>query len=472
MPTIMEMYNTGLAAREQQTRNKYLDPALAAQTSIAQTQAQYLPDQYKLANQYQGLINQYYGPNITSQINERNINSKYKPLEVGISLQNSLRNSSRFGDAANVVRSINSMNSADQTLYLSDPNNLAAYTSALKQIQQGVTNGTPSNQVLTPDFMRQFGFNVGGGAGGGAGLAANPAMPPAQPAPQVTPPEPQQMPSQQPSAGMATPVAPMQPDQQPPPEAAPTTATIPGVGAVQMPPASQPSGMATPVVQPPQQAPAEAHPAVQKAVEQHIAENAPNQVLPLQDRMVLARQAMANQKLAGAPLWNRAQGAVILEKYLQDNQDVFAPRLKNAAEYAGALGKSKLLADKLAAQSPQKLIDYQWVTKDFIPNLGNNVKVMEKLASTDEQRKVLNDMQMGALSWYVDPQASIKLLNMNMDLFHRQAKSIFAAAQPMFPGALEKLNGIKEPSGGYIKQDIKKMSTADLLKMYKESSNG
>lgn len=468
MPTIMDLYNTGLAAREQQTRNKYLDPALAAQTSIAQTQAQFLPEQYRLANQYQGLINQYYGPNITSQINERNVNAKYKPLEVGISLQNSLRNSSRFGDAANVVRSINSMNSTDQAVYLSDPANLQAYTTALKQIQQGVTNGTPSNQVLTPDFMRRFGFNVGGGGGGG-GLAANPAMP-QQP---VAQPEPQQMPVQQPPMGMATPIAPVQAEQQPPPEAAPNTATIPGVGAVQMPPAQQPAGMATPVVQLlPQQAPAEVHPAVQQAVQQHIAENAPNQELSMQDRMLLARQSVANQKLVGAKPWNRAQAAIPLEKYLQDNQPVFAERLRNAAKYAGTEGAVRLAKDKLLAKTPQSLIDYNWVVNDFVPNLGNNVRLMEGLAATNEQRHVLNQMQLSALNWYNDPEAAIKSLNMNMDLFHRQAKAILDAAQPMFPGVLEKLNKIKEPSGGYIKQDIKKVSTADLMKMYKEATNG
>ena len=313
---------------------------------------------------------------------------------------------------------------------------------ALKQVQTGITGGSNNaNLITTPKFLKQFGFDMTGEGAAPAGLAANPnGQPPPQQNAPVAP-----VPQQQ--GGIGAPLPGVQPPMQPPVQQ-------------NAQPAAQPAGLAQP------------HPAVEQAVVKTIAEEAPNKELTMAQRQVLARQAISNQKVAGAPLWNRAQGAVILEKYIQDNKDTFAPRLKNATEYVRALGKSKLLADKLAKKTPQTLIDYNWVMNDFIPNLGNNVKVMEKLASTDEQRKVLNDMQANAYNWYMDPEGSIKALNMNFDLFHRQAEAILGAAQSIFPGALEKLNGLTKPKGDYIegKKDIKNESTEDLLRMYQEAS--
>lgn len=482
MPTIMDFYNTGLAARENQTRNKYLDPMLAAQlyesqtknkyldpqlqaqTSILQTQSKYLPDQYQLANQYQGLVNQYYGKNMESEIAARNMNTRYKPLETAITLQNSLRNNSRFGDASNFIRSVNSMKSGDQELYLSDPNNLAAYQNALRQVQTGISGGVnPSNIITTPDFIRQFGFDIKNPESGGAGLATSNIPPqganaqgnmPANVAPpQIVNTPPQTAMPTMPQGGIGQPMVPN------------ATATASAAPATPSSPAPMPMQ--------PQAGLGQVHPAVENAVANTVAAQAPNQELSPQERQLYARQSMTNQKLSGAKLWNRAQSAVGLELYLQDNQQDFADRINNAAKYAGALGKGRLVADKLARDTPQSLIDYTWMMNDFIPNLGNNIKMMEGLASTDEQRKVLNQMQAGAFNWYIDPKAFGKLIDMNFDLFSKQAKATLKSAQPIFPGTLEKLNGIKENRGSYLKgnkKDIGSLSTDDLLKMYKEAS--
>lgn len=57
MPTIMEFYNTGLAAAANQIKD------------------QYLPESLRLANQNKGLVNQFYAPNAQSEINFRNANT-------------------------------------------------------------------------------------------------------------------------------------------------------------------------------------------------------------------------------------------------------------------------------------------------------------------------------------------------------------------------------------------------------------
>ena len=103
--------------------------------------------------------------------------------------------------------------------------------------------------------------------------------------------------------------------------------------------------------------------------------------------------------------------------------------------------------------------------------------MMEGLASTDNQRHALNDMYGSVLRWQSDPKMAINNINKTMKLFGGQAKAALETAQPMYPGTLEKLYGIKQATGDYVgpgrksgngdqpKGDIKQISTEDLTKM-------
>jgi hypothetical protein len=116
-----------------------------------------------------------------------------------------------------------------------------------------------------------------------------------------------------------------------------------------------------------------------------------------------------------------------------------------------------------------------WVTQDLVPNISNNVKVMEGLSSTDTQRNALNEMLNSVLHWDSDPKMAVKNINKTIGLLKAQADASLKTAQPMYPGVLEQLYGIKEGAGDYVganrttqaqQAKLKEMSTDELLKMY------
>lgn len=487
MPTIMDFYNSGQQARSQQIQNRYLDPMLQQQLYTQQTNNKYLDEKNRLANQYSGLVNSYYGPEHQAAIDYQNIINKYEPrkleadinstetntrftpLKYGIEAENAVRQNSRYGGAYQYLKSISDMPAAQKAVYLADPENYQNYMQVVQTLKEG-TGAMGGPQVLTPQFLKQF--NLGNGVmppQQGGGLAGTPNAP--MPSPvmgnmgQGGAPIP--MPQ---GGGLGAPVAPPQgmppgmPQGQPaalPPNMAPRGPDSPLPPDNMLPPAMQqgtpggglgapmtPSPVATPAAPiTPDQATLAANTGINPQQAQMIGENATNEALTPKQRTQLGFQAIANQKIAGAPMTNRAMGAVALEKWIQDNQETFAPRIENAAKYAGALGQGQAAVDRLKKETPDSYVDYDWVVHDFIPNLGNNVKVMEKLASSDQQRKALNDMTQSAFKWDLDPKAAIKYLNMNFDMFGRESQAILNAAQPQFPGVLEKLNNVKPMKG-------------------------
>lgn len=208
-----------------------------------------------------------------------------------------------------------------------------------------------------------------------------------------------------------------------------------------------------------------------------VANDAKNAALTPQQKQLLSFQMVANKKTVGEKMTNRALGAVTYEKVLGENQDKFAPAFENAAKYAGALGSGQLTLQKFQAEHPEQYADYMWVTTDLIPNFGQNVRVMEGLASTDNQREALAEMYKSSLNWKSDPKMAVRNINKTIDLFQSQAKATLETAQPVYPGVLEKLYGLNERKSDYLgpgrtseKQsaDLSKMSTDELLKMYRE----
>lgn len=454
MATLADAFNTGISAinNMQQGRNLAVQaqyaPAMAAENLYtAHTTNQYLPDKLRLANQYQSLINQYYGPDILSQINQRNTETKFTPLKYAIEAENSVRNNSRFGDASNLIRSVNGMKNSDQEIWKSDPNNLASYNDAINQVGAGLKSS--KSTILTPQFLKQFGL-----ASGMTDVGNSPM--------QSAPPAPQQ--NAQP-AGLGAPMMPPQNNQPSPPPP-------PAVDQPQQPQQS-PAGLAAPITPMPDKViPPEAtanqepvHPMVKQAVAQHIADNAPNQDLPLPQRQALAYQSLANQKVAGAKLWNRAQGAITLENLIQGNADQTSKRIENATQYATAAGQGQYAIDRLLNSNKEAYTDYKWFKQDFVPNLGNNIKVMEQLASTDSQREALGEMFTNSIKWDTNPKTASKLINMSIGLLHDQAKATLKSAQPVNPGVLEKLNGLKNENGDYIGSSKSKYSDDELAKM-------
>ena len=439
MALLGDAFNSGYQGVQQdrilRSQADYADPMNAANLYKLQTENQFLPDKLQLANQYQSLINQYYGPSMMADINAKNAETKFTPLKYAIEAQNSIRNNSRFGATSDYVRAINQMKGGDQEIFLSDPVNLANYKTALAQMGGGLGNAQ-SNNILTPKFLNNFGlasdtFSAPSNNQANLNVSASNDSQSNLPPPPATVTSPPEVPQQN---GLG---APLPQNASPAPQAPPITID-------------------------------KAHPAVQQAVAQHIADNAPNQTLSPDDRTALAHQSLANQRVAGAKLWNRAQGAVTLENLLNGDAETTKQRILNATQYAGALGQGQYAVDRLMANNKDAYTDYKWYKQDFVPNLGNNIKVMEQLASTDSQREALNDMFNNAIKWDTNPQAAAKLINMSIDLLHNQAQATLKSAQPVNPGVLERLNGIPAGKSNYLSTNST-YSDVDLNKMAQDA---
>lgn len=446
---VNDLYDVRMKKQRAESYPEELDTAnkmAAAKLLYQNYENQFAPEKMGLENQYlqsnitgKNLENQWYSPNMESSINARDTETKYLPLKYGIAAESALKGSSRYDDSQKFLRSVGEMPAAQRAIWFADPDNYDYYTKMQKELQ-GNMGKEQKNQIITPEFLQQFG--LGGGIQDAPQSPQMQTQPGGMAAPMPSPQQQQQMPmgqSPQMPQGMLPQGSPQQMPMQAPVN--PQQANIPGVGMVNTPP--QQGGV--------QQQDTNV---AEQAAKMATVPGAPTPELTSKERTQLGFEVVANQKATGSQMTNIAQGAVRLELFLQDNKDTFAPRLENAAKYAGAIGRGQKAIDQLKKETPQAYLDYLWVTKDFIPNLGNNIKVMEKLASTDQQREALNEMNSSAFRWDVDPKSAVKYLNMGFNMFGRQSKAALKAAQPIHPGALEKLNGIKSVSetGDYVSQ--------------------
>ncbi len=137
-----------------------------------------------------------------------------------------------------------------------------------------------------------------------------------------------------------------------------------------------------------------------------------------------------------------------MESFLHQNQEQFAARIKNAAKFAGMIGKGKKALDAAAAESPQEYLDYQWFKTDLVTTMSNSIKQMEKLSSDQEQRSELkNTWEKATEGMDIDPKGAVKLLYMTFDTMGKIAKSVVGVAEPVHKGVMYGLNGIPEDFG-------------------------
>lgn len=420
---------------------------LGANVTGKNIENKYLPEKLRGENEYRGLVNKWYSPNMSSEINARDTQTKFTPLKFAIEAENATKGNSRYDDAQKFMRSLGEMPADQRKVWFADKDNYNYYLQMQEIFKSGIGNQKQNGgNILTPGFLQQFGLG-GGMQPPQQGMPQNTSQPLSQggigsPMPQMAP---QTQGNMAPEQGLAQPMS--APQEAPQQMAIPQKGqvNIPGVGMVDAPPSQG----------------QEQQQAGQVNISDSIAPNAEPPPLTSKERTFLNTQNSANKAQVGAKMWNRAMGAVGLELFVQQNKDVFAPRIENATRYAGVMGKGQKAIDQLKKETPEAYKDYLWVTQDFIPNLSNNVRIMEGLANTNEQTDLLNDMNKSFLRWDVDPKTAVKYINMGMDMFSRQGRSILDAAQPVAPGVLERLNGIKsvEKSGNYVgKQDAREVN--------------
>lgn len=506
--------------------NQYYGPEHQASIDYQNITNQYLPEKLRLGNQYQGLVNENYTPNIQSEIRSRDAETQFVPLKYAIQAENAMRNNSRFGGSYQYLKSVADMPADVRTVWMGDPDNNAQYQAEIQNLHNSMSNNQSTggqSSLITPALLKKVGLEslsqdiVGAPAPTGVvvgqdvrgGLAAplpnaqnSPAMQGGQPPVVVNvPPQGSQMsPQSQPSmqlGGMAAPLPGMTqagPSAMMPPQQGFTPMGAPPIATPQQPMAQPPRPMqpnvgATPSPSPkavPENAPPLTPQAASIAQKDGISTQEANKVandsknpeLSSADKQLLATQMLGNKKMVDAKTTARALAAITYEKVLAENQDRIAPAFENAAKYAGIIGSGKLTLDKFKNEHPKEYQDYMWVVNDLVPNLTNNVRMMEGLASTDSQRHALNDMYGSVLRWESDPKMAINNINKTMKLFGGQAKAALETAQPRFSGVLEKLYGLKMNKGeDYVgpnrgKKDYSQMSTDDLMKLYQGANNG
>lgn len=520
-------YSNAQQANEyQKLINQYYGPEHQAAIDYQTITNQYLPDKLRLGNDYQGLVNKWYAPNIQSEINAKNAETQFTPLKYAIQAENAMRNNSRFGGSYQYLKSVADLPAEQRSIWMANPDNYTQYQAEIQNLHNSMSNqgagGGGSSSLITPALLKRVGLEslsqdivgapaakgvivspqqTGGLAAPLAGMSGAPAQG-GSPQVVVNVPQPQQMPQgqpvSQPQGGMAAPLQGMTP-MGAPPMAPPQMGGMTPMGAPQAPmgvPQGQPpmggqpqrpmapnQGVppapngGLPANTPPLTPTAAAVGAKDGVAPQEanqVANDAKNDGLTPQMRQQLGFQMVANKKMVGQYITNRALGAVTLEKLLVDNQDRFAPAFENASKYAGLLGAGQLTIDQFKKEHPQEYQDYMWVTQDLVPNLSNNVKVMEGLSSTNQQRHALNDMYLSVLQWKSDPKMAINNINKTIGLFKAQAQASLAAAQPQYPGVLEQLYGLKMSGKDYVgpgrmseqqQSDIKKLSDADIMRM-------
>lgn len=149
------------------------------------------------------------------------------------------------------------------------------------------------------------------------------------------------------------------------------------------------------------------------------------------------RDSITNQQRA------RVDSAVALEKWLQNAQKQYAPRIHNALSYAGTIGKGKKVIDMLRLKSPQTYQDYLWYKQVFTPNFINQVRMMERMGVTDKQRGELNRMFSDVEKISVDPRAARKLFNKMIGSMQDISDAVFQAGEPINKGITRKLHNLK-----------------------------
>lgn len=160
---------------------------------------------------------------------------------------------------------------------------------------------------------------------------------------------------------------------------------------------------------------------------------------------------IANSKTAGSAVYNRAQYAAQMEDWLQKNQPKYSKMINNALQYAGAVGQGKKAEDAYLNKNPDALSDYNAFKNSFTTFVSNNIKLMDKMGATDQQKIELQGMMHDAFSALKsNPKLAKMQLNKIFDMIHEQAKSVMSIGQPVFPGELEKQKGLQEWRSDYL----------------------
>lgn len=364
---------------------------------------------YQNALLNQGIQHQYAPQMADVALQKGLLTNQYLPAGYNIKAQNALNGMQRNNPANQFLRSLASFSPQERAIFMANPSNANAVSRALQQLQgrmdQGNTNSPTINSLLgAPPPMSS--------AGMGSGYDGPPPMP-----------------SQ---GGQTGPVD-------------PGDATGFALNPRDMSNISRmvQSGPPTPDMNP-QNGGAPIDVNAPPAVVQYQPNRSYN------DRVQDLRTLNVSKQLVHPTQLARANAAVSFEQWAAQNQQQYSERMKNAALYAGAVGKGKQYMDQMNKKTPQAFTDYTWFQTEFVPNFVNNIKLMDKLSSSNKQRDELHGMIDYVNNFASNPTAAIKNINNAMKTANQIASSVYSGAEPIQKGIYRRAYDIPPMQGDYI----------------------
>ncbi len=185
----------------------------------------------------------------------------------------------------------------------------------------------------------------------------------------------------------------------------------------------------------------------------HFAPSTPDQVAQIK----LANQLAANNSLTTAATRKQYEGAIQVEGMM--NSTDFQNEAINAAKYAGALGKGKSFADALSQQNPQAYEDYLSFKDQRMVLLANRIKQLDAMGSTDTQRDELHGLyKKTADALTSNPDQFVTQLNNLGKAISDVAESVQKSATPM--GGVNRLTGYNQIQNPYSQNNFQQSGNA------------
>lgn len=184
----------------------------------------------------------------------------------------------------------------------------------------------------------------------------------------------------------------------------------------------------------------------------------------------LKNSATQNYLLKNASAVNRGrlEGAKVAEIFLQENRTPeIIERIKNTAKMAGQTGQARMAVEAHLPESMQSQAfkDSKWFHTQFVSNMSNVIKQMEKLTGDQKQRDELHRMMKVLSDPDLGPKGALQAFNRAIGSLQDMSESIFNAVETKdTKGFFRKMYGLPGKYKEYIPSEAKesKESKSDI----------